>query len=684
MTFRISTYLALLAGLLIFSALLVSCASEGGDLPTNTPAAAGKTPVPSIENATATALPTSTTPPRSLTICMAEEPETLFIYGGDSLSQRHVLQAIYDGPIDRIGYQFQPVIFDKLPSLADGDAVLEPKSVAEGDLIVNSAGHLVRLQVGESVQPFGCTTSDCAISWDGSPLELPQLSATFSILPDLKWSDGTPLGASDSVFSYQLAVQCETDSGDCGGLGLSNRSGWEMLPRTASYIALDDHTVTWTGVPGFVDPGYQANFFIPLPEKHLSQFDLQELFSVPEAARQPLGWGPYSLTSWVAGEAISLRANPYYSGAQENGLQYDEIIFRFIGDQNGITNLILNGACDIIDQSASRASLEMDRNEIIQLETDGQLQAHFAPGPVWEHVDFGIQPISYEDGYIPGVDRPDLFSDVRVRQAFAMCMNRDRLVEELSSGLSLVPGSYFPPEHPLYNPDLESYPFDPLTGGELLQAAGWVDHDSSPQTPRQALGIQGVLDGTPLVVTYSTSTAEQRQAASQVLADSLAECGIQVELNIEPAEQVFAPGPEGPVFGRRFDLAQFAWSASDLYACQLWTSRQIPGDPSLVDDQGNAVFPFGWGGVNAGGFRNDEYDQACEAALGTLPGQPGFIENHQAGQSIFNNQLPVVPLYQHLNLALARADMCGFSLDPSSFSEFWNIENYNHGAGCSG
>ena len=176
--------------------------------------------------------------------------------------------------------------------------------------------------------------------------------------------------------------------------------------------------------------------------------------------------------------------------------------------------------------------------------------------------------------------------------------------------------------------------------------------------------------------------AVQRQAAGQILADSLAECGVQLVLEPGPANVVYAPGPEGQVFGRRFDLAQFAWAASNLPACNLWMSQQVPGDPVLEDENGAKTFPFGWGGVNAAGFRDSAYDLACELALDTLPGQPGYLENHHAAQALFAEELPVVPLYQHLKLALSRPDLCGFTLDASSPSEFWNLENYDYGEGC--
>jgi peptide/nickel transport system substrate-binding protein len=648
------------------------------------PRVAGEgTRVDSESTATPTIQPIPTIPPRRLTICLGAEPETLYIYGGVSLAQSHILGAIYDGPIDVVGYQNHPVILEKLPNLADGDAVLEPVSVQAGDLVVNDTGQVVQLDLGEVVRPYGCSSSECAVAWGGGQLELAQLSATFTIKQDLKWSDSVPLTAADSVFSYQIASQCQGDFGPCGGLGLATRSGWETLPRTASYDALDESSVRWTGVPGFLDPAYQTNFFIPLPEHQLSQYAPQDLFTAPEAARQPLGWGPYVISSWMPGESISLRANPLYFRAQEAELKFDELLFRFIGGEaSNNLDTLMSGGCDFLDQGASQALINGGIEELIQLEDERRLLAHIAAGPIWEHADFGIVPLSYDDGYQPGIDRPDFFRDVSLRQAFSLCMDRQKIVDEVLYGQSSVPISYLPEEHPLFNGNVNRYEYDPAAGAQLLQGAGWVDHDGDHQTPRQALGIQGVVDGTPLVVTYITSTAEQRQVSSQILADSLAECGAQLELVYGPGSEVYAPGPEGPVFGRRFDLAQFAWSTGNQPACDLWISGQVPGDPNLEDENGSALFPYGWGGANAAGFRENSYDFACDQALTTLPGQPGYIENHQAAQTIFSEQLPVIPLYQHLKLVVTRPDMCGFSLDASAFSELWNIENFNYGEGC--
>ena len=293
MSFYFHRAFYLLAGLLVGVLLLAGCSFGGDESPIPDPIQTeGSNPPPEV-TPTQTIPPTPTVPPRVLTVCLGSEPETLYIYGGSSLAQSHVLEAIYDGPVDAIGYEYHPVILEKLPDFADGDASLDPVSVQAGDWVVNDAGLLVQLDLGEIVRPFGCSNSSCAVAYDGEPLEMSQLSATFTLKEGLKWSDSVPLTAADSAFSYQIASQCQADFGLCGGLGLVGEGGLDTLSQTASYTALDERTVRWTGVPGTLDPAYQTNFFTPLPEHQLSGYDPDDLFTAQETARQPLGWGPY-------------------------------------------------------------------------------------------------------------------------------------------------------------------------------------------------------------------------------------------------------------------------------------------------------------------------------------------------------------------------------------------------------
>lgn len=626
--------------------------------------------------------PTPTPLPRTLTVCMGAEPDTLYIYGGQMLAQQHILEAIYDGPIDTHGYEFQPVILEKLPDLENGDALVEPVTVKEGDWVVNDAGQRVILAIGEKVRPYGCTQTECAMAWDGSPLEMAQLSATFTLLEGIRWSDGTPLTAEDSVFSYQIARNCQSQWGRCSDLGLIPPR-LDTVERTASYTALDERTVRWVGLPGFLDAGYRTNFFRPLPKHQLSRYTPSELFEAEKAVRSPLGWGAYAIEKWEPGQYIRLHRNPFYFRAEEGLPKFDTLIFRFIG-KDPKTNLeaLASGECDVLDQEASLALLGEEMETALAMDQAGKLRAYIVPSTVWEHADFSIRPLAYDDGYQPGVDRPDFFGDVRVRRAIALCMDRQQIVGKVLHGLSSVPDSYIPHEHPLYNPNVARYPFDVAAGSALLQEVGWVDHDGNPTTPRIAQGVANIPDGTPFEFTYVTTTAQQRQQAAQILANSLAQCGLRVNLDFIEPNELFAEGPQGHLFGRRFEMAQFAWMTGVTPPCQLYLSEQISGDPNLLDENNQPIFPYGWSGTNLTGYSNPEYDRACRTALATLPGQPDYLENHLKAQEIFADELPVVPLYVRLKAAATRDDLCGFTMDASTYSEFWNIESFDYGEGC--
>ena len=214
----------------IFLAFLVACSR-------NKPAA---TPIPIPETATPTSTPV---PPRALTICLGQEPSSLFPLNNPSAAARSVLAAVYDGPIDTNSYGYQPVILQRLPSLANGDAQLFQKPVNVGDEVVDASGTPVTLAPGVKVHPAGCRSDTCAVEYDGkSEIQMDQMQVTFRLLPNLTWSDGEPLTAEDSVYAFNL-VSDQTVSGPR-----------YLIDRTKSYEAADDVTVQWWGKPGFIDP----------------------------------------------------------------------------------------------------------------------------------------------------------------------------------------------------------------------------------------------------------------------------------------------------------------------------------------------------------------------------------------------------------------------------------------------
>ncbi len=635
--------------------LLAACQAPA---PTASPVDA--TPAAPSPQPAATLPPTaSPVPARVLTVCLSEEPKTLYPYGGSSRSMWDVLEALYDGPYDTRAFSAQPVILEKMPSLADGDAQLQPVSLQTGDPLVDSSGQLVTLAKGVTVFPAGCTSPDCAQTWDGaSILQMDQLTVTFKIKPGILWSDGAPLSAQDSVYSFNLAADPATPSSK------------EVINRTAAYTAVDAQTVQWTGVPGYVEQRYPTFFFLPLPQHAWQNLTAAQLLADDAANRNPLGWGPYVLQEWVPGDHIRLQKNPNYFRAAEGLPKFDILEFRFTGSPaDSALMALVGGQCDIVDQNPGfQPMLE----ELINTQTNGRLQLYLAQGPEWEHLDFGIRPASYDDGYdLTSGDRPDLFGDVRTRQAFAQCIDRQTIAAQLFHNRSAVPAGYLPPTHPLYQADLPAYPYDPQAAAQLLDQAGWIDSDGSPDTPRVAAGVPGVPDGTPLQAQLLTTTAALRQEVARQVTAGLTACGIGVTTGLLSPGELFAPGPDGPLFGRKFDLAMFYWESGARTPCQLFTSAQAPSPANQ------------WIGANVTGFSSAPFDAACSSAYWSRPDQPDYAARNQAAERLFAEQLPVIPLYYQLKIAIARPDLCGLDLDLTARSLLSNLESLDYGEGCS-
>ncbi len=626
------------------------------------------TPIVVSPTPTLTPEPTLTPTPKpteplldTLVICLGSEPDTLYPYGGSMLVSSQVWEAVYDGPIDNRSFSYQAVILEKLPSLADGDAVINVVTVHEGDFVVDAEGELITLTAGagQRIKPAGCNNADCAVDYTGGDAEMDQMVVTFTLLPGLTWSDGTPLTASDSLYSFNLNEDPDTPASVF------------VNERTALYEALDEVTNVWTGLPGYLDSTYFINFWTPYPEHIWGQLSARELLEAEESSRSPMGWGPYVIEEWVAGESITLSRNANYFRADEGLPRFQNLIYRFVGeDSESNIQALLSGECDIVDQTAN---LSDEMEQLIELDDAGQLNANFVTGTVWEHADFGITPRSYDNGFsLAAGDRPNYFGDARTRRAIAMCMDRQAVVDTVLFGQSTVVHTYLPPQHPLFNANTAQYPFDVAAGSALLEEVGW--RDDNGDGIREAHGIEGLPDGARLSFNYSTTTATQRVAVVKILVASLKQCKIEAKPAHYAAGDFFADGPGGRIFGRLFDMGQFAWLTGVQPPCDLWMTDQIPGPT----DEGFC----GWGCSNNTGYSDPAFDAACTEAQNSLPGQDSYFENHMLAQEIFADQLPVIPLYLRLKLAATRPDMCNFIMDPTATSEMWNIEEFSYGQQC--
>lgn len=569
--------------------------------------------------------------PKDLIVCMAQEPDTLYPYGTSMLAASAVLHAIYENDYTTLSYAYQAQGLEKLPSLADGDAFFETVTVNPGDMVVDKDVNPVAW--GEGVVVVNAAGEE--VTFDGNPVEMEQMVVQFTFKPRI-WSDGTPVTADDSVYSFELAADPDTPRGKY------------QSDRTASYTATGDLSVEWRGLPGYKDSQYYISMWAPLPRHAWEGFTAAELLEAEESSRMPMGDGPFMVTEWVAGDHISLVKNPNYYRASE-GLPYlDSVTYKFVPDTNQLIAQLLAGQCDIGTQDGMDAT---QAPFLIEAENNGILVPYFQTGTVFEHIDFNIDPYD---------DRTVWFDDVRVRQAFTMCTDRQSMVDNIMYGRSEVISSYIPSVHPLFNQDNVQWPYDVEAANALLDEAGFVDTDGDGLRNHPTTGENFI------VFLGTTAGNEMRQQLTQIFKENLAACGVQVDLEYLPAGEWFADGPDGPLFGRKYDLGEFAWLTGVNPSCDLYLTDQIPGPI----EEG---YPAGWGGSNNTGWSNADYDAACKAALSSLPGTPEYEQYHKQAQLIFSENVPVIPLFLRLKVAAARPEVLNFSVDPTQNSELYNI-----------
>ncbi len=596
--------------------------------------------------------------PRTLNICLGQEPNALYPFGELNASARSVLAAVYDDAYDIVSYERKPGILTIVPSIENADAQIVPAQVQPGVAVVDANGDVVKLALGVKIYPAGCRADDCAIVYDGeTALEMDQMIVNFRMRDTLTWSDGTPVTADDSVYAYELASSPEA-------IGSAH-----LVARTQIYEATDSITTQWWGKPGFIDSSYPDNFFTPAPRHFWSKFPNEQMPEIDIASRTPMGWGAYVIQEWVAGDHIKLTRNPYYFRAAEGLPRFDELSFRFISDPNIALSELVARRCDVLDPS-----IRLDNHVGLLREMKNAEQAQYfaAPGMTIEWLGLGITPSSYDDGYNINfqIDRQDIFGDPHTRQGIVYCLNRKSVVDNVLFGLTSIPTTYIPADHPLYDTNTEALPFDPPTGISLLQQAGWRDTDGDPNTPLSAVTVKNVRPGTTLQLNYFTTTATQRRQVVEILQQSLLQCGIGLNVQYFSQNDLYSPGPSGLLFGRKFDLIEYAMGVDSIEPpCNWFTSQEIPNAENS------------WIGTNLTGYKNKEYDNACRATNFTLPDEQEYTDTYRKTQVLFADELPAIPLYYRLRIAAARPDLCGFKLDPTA-NPLSNIEEFDIGVGC--
>ena len=364
------------------------------------------------------------------------------------------------------------------------------------------------------------------------------MSITWRLREGLLWSDGTPVTSADVAFTAQY---CMSPDGGCAQLRNFN--------DVESIEVVDDRTVTvHFSVPKPVPYGPFVSATSPIIQR--AQFENCLGANAPtctDANFMPIGTGAFRVVEFRPNDVIQMEANPNYR---------DPALPHF-------ATLTLKGGGDAA--SAGRAVMEtgeMDYAWNLQLAPDviatmaqgGHGVPISAFGTLVERIEMNLTDPSPD---LPPETRstraaPHPFlSDIRVRQALSMAIDRPLLVE-VGYGQAGRVACNIVPNPPVFRSEAnEGCAVQDLDGARaLLDAAGWVPGPD---------GIR-VKDGRRLVVDYQTSTNAVRQDFQALIQQWWREIGVEANLRNVNASVFFGGDPGSP------DTFQKFYADVEMYA----------------------------------------------------------------------------------------------------------------------
>ncbi|MGK0297469.1 MAG: oligopeptide transport system substrate-binding protein [Gammaproteobacteria bacterium] len=454
-----------------------------------------------------------------------------------------------------------------------------------------------------------------AKSWEISD---DNLTYTFHIRQNSRWSNGDPVTAHDFVYSWNRILHPQlANEYAYSYYSIVNAEAFNTSKTTdfnqVGIKASDDHTLVFTmekDWPVFLE--LMADIY-PVHKKTIeSHGDMWDRGTSWTRPGNHIGNGPFKLDEWVPNKIITVTRNEYYWDSDKvklNGIHFHPI-------ENATTEerMFRTRQLHIINGLVSE-KIEQYKNETPEL--------------------LRIFPIYGTYYYLINTTRPEL-SDIRVRKALAMTINREQIVNNITKGGQIPAYSLNPIDPNGYEPQ-SGIEYNPGKAKELLAEAGYPDGQGFPA----------------FEILYNTLEGHQQIAlAIQQMWQSI--------LNIE----VTLVNQEWMVFldtqkQKNYDISRMGALAG-------------------IADPGDFLDSFtSNSGMNNTGWANPEYDALIKKAVNISDKNERF-RIYQEAEKIITNEVPLIPIYYYTRVRLISTDVKGWNnnlLDNISYKDIYLARN---------
>ncbi|MGG4128640.1 ABC transporter substrate-binding protein [Paenibacillus illinoisensis] len=300
-----------------------------------------------------------------------------------------------------------------------------------------------------TVDEKGLPIADLAESWDVSDDEL---TYTFHLRPDSKFSDGSPLTADDVAFTWTILHDKSYD----GGFDIFSsqvKGGKAYTEGKSDHIegikVIDPQTISVT----LEKPN--ATALLTLGSEVLSKayygkdYQFGKLDYIKNLHSNPVGTGPYKLEKFIPGQEVRFVANEYYYKGKP---KTEHFIYKT--SEGDTWQFIETGEIDFTSFTATQENIDKLKNI-----------------PYLNLLPY--TPSTY--GYLQLNLEHEQLQEKEVRQAITYGLDRQSIYVDANQGAGAVANIPASPISWSYTEEgINPYAYDPDKANQILDEAGWA------------------------------------------------------------------------------------------------------------------------------------------------------------------------------------------------------------------
>lgn len=476
------------------------------------------------------------------------------------------------------------------------------------------------------------------------------MTVTWTLKPDLKWSDGQPLTCDDFKYAHEWVL----DKDNVGVI-------------TAGYdISTTECTSDTVMVQHFKEifEGYITMNVAPLPRHFLSKIPVADQvqgagFRATEVANLPVS-GAFKFQSVTPGQELRLvRNDQYKSWSTGKSAHLDTLIFKWYGDADAMIAGFAAGEVDV--------ATDLQDSDIPKLDAQGLtantsaipallyefLRPNWSAGPFDTTTNTGgcsRNPVVADRG----AGCP--MADAAMRAAIPFAIDKNEINTRLLGNTVQVANTSISPDAWFFA-DQAPATFDPEQAKKILEDGGWVD--SNGDGIREKGGLKAKIE-------LCTTTRQVRVDTLALIANWLKDVGIEAIPNPVPAANIFADYNEATndtpcaLSRSNFDLAEHAFSSSIDPLGSYFSYHSSQFEPNGANDA-------------------QVSDPGIDAAFDLVKTSVDFVAIKHAMadfQKIYVEKTVEVPLYYRKQVDLFGAKVGNFFGNPTQAGPTWNAVDW--------